>query len=668
MTKGEVVQVVMTAMRDSQIDKVLTTFPQSSLDEMVQIAQDPKIKGYMEFLWDTYEKFRTEELNPFLERRGIKTIERVKSADVKNDNWRNLAQSIYGKTPEFVPYSPSYIESDTKSDYEYGLIEESVNKGDFSSYFSGRLKPTRQGGEVNPDIKANVAFVDYIKEMSHMVSLDESYDDLTAILSQMPTLEGKYGKGFTSLFKAMIKKIVVDRSPSNSVTRAFKKLVLPQAAVTMFTNLASVTYQTLSFPNASLEDGVFFEYWKNFFTMGSKSNMLAMQELLKDPAIRQRLKDLGSSEDYLNLTKAANPTDFDMYKQRILKYGYTPTQLADFYTVIVGSTPYYAAMKKKVGAEKAVEMTYKRTQETQQTKLESEKSAIQSSTIGSFLTTFGVVSMSYSRRAQAATRDLINGRGNPAENIAKIVYYLGVQNAIFNLLQSGVVFYIGGDDDENKRKKVATSANRMLDSFLIGYGGIYGVGGKIVKNVAYDMVLKGLSDKAFNREATAEDRKEAMELVAFLTFSSPMFADLIGLSEQEAKLQTNNALKDARRTTVSKSLFNEAPLLSIAARKVENSFRYFSKGDYIKSGALMTEALTAVPLDRVLTKTESISDAINEDLEWWQRVARAMNLLRKYDMENIKPKEKRPESTGAIQKRPIDKSSGIQKKGIDKSK
>jgi hypothetical protein len=70
----------------------------------------------------------------------------------------------------------------------------------------------------------------------------------------------------------------------------------------------------------------------------------------------------------------------------------------------------------------------------------------------------------------------------------------------------------------------------------------------------------------------------------------------------------------------------------------------------------------------VLTKAESISDAINEDLEWWQRVARAMNLLRKYDMENITPKEKRPESTRAIQKRPIDKSSGIQKTRIDKSK
>ena len=52
--------------------------------------------------------------------------------------------------------------------------------------------------------------------------------------------------------------------------------------------------------------------------------------------------------------------------------------------------------------------------------------------------------------------DLINGRGDTKTNVSKIIWYLGVQNAIFYASQqalSSILFDEPETDDEEKREK-----------------------------------------------------------------------------------------------------------------------------------------------------------------------------------------------------------------------
>ncbi len=46
--------------------------------------------------------------------------------------------------------------------------------------------------------------------------------------------------------------------------------------------------------------------------------------------------------------------------------------------------------------------------------------------------------MQYNRLAKKAILDLINGRGDTKTNVTKIIWYLGVQNAIFYASQQAL--------------------------------------------------------------------------------------------------------------------------------------------------------------------------------------------------------------------------------------
>ena len=100
----------------------------------------------------------------------------------------------------------------------------------------------------------------------------------------------------------------------------------------------------------------------------------------------------------------------------------------------------------------------------------------QRSTIGRMVLAFGNTQMQYARIQKRAIQDLVNKRGDWKSNISKIVYYGGIQNLMFNGLQSALGWSLFDDDDDEKAKakrterKLQRTLNGMIDSQLKGLG------------------------------------------------------------------------------------------------------------------------------------------------------------------------------------------------------
>jgi len=211
----------------------------------------------------------------------------------------------------------------------------------------------------------------------------------------------------------------------------------------------------------------------------------------------------------------------------------------------------------------------------------------QASVLGRIILAFQNTPMQYARLTKKALLDLVNGRGSARANISKIAYYGFVQNMIFNALQQAV-FAIGfGDDDEEKdEERVYDTINGMSDSILRGLG-IGGVATSVVKNFLLDIY-----------ERSGRSRPEYVDSVWKLTQFSPPIASKISKIRQ-ALWQFNS--KKRRQEVFEKGFSLDNPAF--------------------QAGAKVVSGTANVPLDRVLQKMENLTEAFEEETEWWQTIA-----------------------------------------------
>ena len=77
-------------------------------------------------------------------------------------------------------------------------------------------------------------------------------------------------------------------------------------------------------------------------------------------------------------------------------------------------------------------------EDTQQSGRPEKISMEQAGLGGRLILAFQNTPMQYNRLMKRAIQDLYNGRGDFKTNISKIIYYGGVQNALFYALQQGL--------------------------------------------------------------------------------------------------------------------------------------------------------------------------------------------------------------------------------------
>ena len=293
----------------------------------------------------------------------------------------------------------------------------------------------------------------------------------------------------------------------------------------------------------------------------------------------------------------------------ILDKGFAITRVMDSIAIATGGATFFINRKKSLqnrvnpetgklyteaeAESKAFDDFYAIAEETQQSSNPARISQQQASFAGRVILSFQNVTMQYNRKTKKSIQDLYNRRTKPGmtqresdlSNLSSIIYYVGVQNLVFNGLQQALFALAFEDEPEEKEKANAASiANGMLDSLLFGLG----FGGAIVSTV-----------------------KNVVARVA-----------------EESEKKTTQY-----RDTVW-NVFDISPVLDSKVRKLRTAAKTFDwnmdeikrRGWSLDNPAYLAvsqiiSATTNLPLDRVLRKAMNIGQAFDEETKTWQTVA-----------------------------------------------
>jgi hypothetical protein len=426
----------------------------------------------------------------------------------------------------------------------------------------------------------------------------------------MNKIEAVYGTNVREALEDSIYRMTNGKNRSygkDKETSAWSNWVNGSTGTIMFLNtrsavlqlIGSVNFLNLRDNNPIMAAKAFAnqpQYWKDFAHIWNSDKLKERRGGLKDDV---------SAAEIANAAEGSKnkPAAVVSY---LLKIGYAPTQIADAMAIAGGGAPYYrnrinSYVKEGLSiadAEKAAWSDFSKvSDETQQSGDPRDISKQQASGAGRLILAFQNTSMQQSRIIKKSYLDLKNGRGDAITHIAKIGYYLAVQNTMFAALQSGL-FALAFDDEEDensiakkKEDKAIDIGNSVLDSILRGTG----FGGAIVatlKNIA----KKYLDEK--DKKFKADYAKVVLEAV---NISPPIGSKASKLYSAFQSTKFDKDVIDKRGWDVMQDgRVHLSPSYSIAGK--------------------MAEVGLNLPMNRLVTKINNVSEAINSQNKAWQRV------------------------------------------------
>jgi len=330
------------------------------------------------------------------------------------------------------------------------------------------------------------------------------------------------------------------------------------------------------------------QYWKDFI------------ELMNSDYLKDRRNGLKLN---INESEIANAAKTSGNKAKaalnyILEKGYLPTKYADSFAIASGGATFYRNRindliknegKTEAEAKEIAMKEFRQVSEmSQQSSDPSKISQQQSSDLGRVVLQFANTPMQYARIQKRAVQDIVNGRGDLKANISKIAYYGFLQNMLFNGLQQAVTSLGFGDEEmtDAEEKKLIKAANGMLDSSLRGLG-MAGVTIQVLKNLGIDIY-----------DRSKRDRPEYGDSYKKLLDFSPAIKSKLG------KFQSAAYPFDSKK------------------RRAEVFEKGFSLDNpAYESMAKVVTGTTNLPLDRLYSKVNNLSAAMDEETETWQSVA-----------------------------------------------
>ena len=389
---------------------------------------------------------------------------------------------------------------------------------------------------------------------------------------------------------------------TNKLTNRFTNWVNNSVGAIMFFNGRSAVLQTLSTvnfinwsDNNPLKAAKAFanqpQFWRDF-------TYLFNSDLLK-----QRRSGNQRSVSENEIAQAYNKGGVSGLLQKLLEFGFLPTQIADSFAIASGGATFYrnrveSLMKKgmsRVEAEKQAFTDFQKiTEETQQSSRPDMISSQQASPLGRLILAFQNTPMQYARLTKKAFLDLKNGRGDAKSNISKILYYGAAQNLIFGSLQQALFRFMFDDDEEKtdgekaleKERATFRLVNGSIDSILRGIG----VAGAIASTLKNMIIKFAEEDKKGFRMDTAAIIMEMLQL------SPPV-------GSKVRKVNTGlRTYKFKRREIDHMNTWDiDNPIWSPVTQTIS--------------------ALTNVPTDRLYKKIMNLREAGNSNNEAWQRIA-----------------------------------------------
>jgi hypothetical protein len=432
----------------------------------------------------------------------------------------------------------------------------------------------------------------------------------------MNKIEAVYGSNVREALEDSLYRMINGKNKSygkDKETSRWSEWVNGSTGTIMFLNARSAALQLIGAVNfLNLRDnnpvaaGAAFanqkQYWSDFALIWNSDKMKERRGGLKE--------DVASAE--IANAAAGSKNKVGAVMSYLLKIGYTPTQLADSFAIASGGAPFYRNRIKtylkegntqQEAEDKAWKDFTKVSDETQQSGDPKDISKQQASPAGRLLLTFQNTAMQQSRIIKKSYLDLKNGRGDAKTHIAKIGYYLLIQNIMFSVLQQGLFALLFGIDEEeteeekkkrlaDKDKKIISVANGVLDSILRGTGFAGGVVAT-VKNIA----AKYMEER--EKEFKADYAKVVLEAA---NISPPIGSKLRKIYSAAQQTKFDKDLIEARGWSVMQDgRVHLGPMYSVTGK--------------------VFEATTNIPLDRLVNKIENVSQAMNAQNKAWQRVA-----------------------------------------------
>jgi hypothetical protein len=393
---------------------------------------------------------------------------------------------------------------------------------------------------------------------------------------------------------------------SNKNDANWRNWVNNSTGAIMFFNTRSAILQLTSATNFlnwsdnnPLKAGIAFanqpQYWKDF------------KLIFNSDKLKERRGGLKSDVSAAEIATAASGGQgkAQAVLAYLLKIGFAPTQLADSFAIATGGATFYRnrvnsnikkGMSKPEAEADAWNAFSKISDETQQSGDPMLVSQHQASVAGRMVHAFANTPMQYTRLVKKATRDLANGRGDAKTHVFKILYYGAVQSLIFSTLQNAVFALAFEDDEDEKKKKekkiLMKTANGMADTLLRG-SGLYGTVAATAKNA----IMKYMDQKAKGYNADY-----GQVLVQLLSIAPPLGAKAQKVYGAMNTMQYDEAVIEERGFDVAiGGRLNLSPSYSAAGKAVE--------------------AFTNLPLDRLVTKLNNVSEALDSRNESWKQIA-----------------------------------------------
>lgn len=503
--------------------------------------------------------------------------------------WQKQGMSVPGISETDMKDLSDYVAKDT----ELQLFAEqliNIQKGD---QYAGP-KEGWPAGTITTDM------LEGLNTIKRAKALEQWQANANEIFSEenLNKLEAAYGKPYRKAMENMLQRMKSGRNRNfqgDTLTGRFTDWVTGSIGTIMFFNTRSALLQTISSinfvnftDNNILAAGKAFanqeQYWSDFMT------------LMNSDFLKERRGGLRINVSEADIADMAKKGGAKGVINKLLEFGFTPTQIADSFAIASGGATFYRnrikSLKKQgmtdAEAEAQAFVDFRETaEESQQSSRPDRISMQQAGPLGRLVLAFANTPAQYARLIKKAASDLKNGRGDAKTNISKIIYYGVAQNLLFNALQQALFAFAFDDDEEDteeQQKKYVGIANGMMDSLLRGMG----LGGAVV-SVGKNAIIRIINEM--------EKKQPKLEKVGYeiTKLSPPISAKLSRINQAARSYQWDK--KDMMEKGW--SLDNPAYLAS----------------------ANVIAALTNIPLDRAVKKTNNVVQATSQDLETWERLA-----------------------------------------------
>ena len=570
---------------------------------------EEQLKFYKKHLYDT---FNAANESITRERRALIEDFRALKNKLKNvpSKLKNLASGgdftisnavrvyIWNKQGMNIP---GLSETDLKS-----LINEVENDSELLDFSNQIIRITKAEGYAKPEnnwLSGNIAtdlmaLFNTSKRSKHLEVWQNNVDQIFT-KENLNKLEAAYGKNYRVNLEKTLERMKTGMNRKwggDKTIQAYLDWVNGSVGAIMFLNTRSAVLQTIS--NI------------NYINFKDNNPLLAAKAYANQPQFWKDFKTIFNS-DYLQerrggnqinvneneLAKAAEKGGIQGTISLLLNKGFIFTKIADSFAIASGGAPMYrnrinTYIKEGLSqkeAEKQAFLDFKAiTEETQQSSRPDRISEQQASNAGRLLLAFANTPMQYNRIIKRNAQDLVDGRGDPKEKVAKIIYYSTIQNLIFNALQKALfaIAFAGEEEDEKEIEKYSKVAEGMLDSLLRG-SGLTGNAVMAVKNIAVDIAKRSGKPNPRFQDAVWKA----------VTISPPL----------------NNKVTKGRGAGY-----------SLGYVTPENIFEPTLDNPALSAGANIISATTNIPLDRALRKAQNIEAAMSDEAEWWQKTALLM--------------------------------------------